>query len=145
MPELSDLDPAVCERLLRRGTFGRVGITTPDGPEILPVNYTVRADTIVVRTADDGVLARYADGAQLVFEVDLVDETRWQGWSVVARGVGELVAGRHSRLPGGQDPRPWADGDRSCELRLTWTGLTGRQVGTGWDLEALLFSRRSAR
>ena len=143
MPELRVLAPDDSERLLRRGTFGRVGMGTPHGPEVIPVNYAVVDETIVVRTSPGGVLARYADGAPLVFEVDLVDHEYWNGWSVVARGVGEVV--KDPQGAGRPRIRPWADGDRTCELRLTWTELSGRQVGAAWDLDDLLRWRRSAR
>jgi uncharacterized protein len=129
MPALHDLDPAECERLLSRETFGRLGLVTPDGPEIVPVNYAVHAGAIVIRTSPSGVLARHGHGAELVFEVDLVDHDYWSGWSVVARGQGEVVLDSMSRSSGGPRVRPWADGDRSCELRLPWTRLTGRRVG----------------
>ncbi|HEX5087633.1 MAG TPA: pyridoxamine 5'-phosphate oxidase family protein [Nocardioides sp.] len=144
MPLLRELDTAQCERLLRRAVFGRVVLMTPDGPEAVPVNYIVRDDTVVVRTGPEGLVARYADGQRIAFQVDLVDETYWQGWSVVARGLGEVV---HAvpEVPGRPAPRPWAAGDRSTELRLAWTELTGRCVGDGWDLEATMFSRRQAR
>ena len=141
MPVLREIAPSQCERLLRRGTFGRVVLTTPDGPEIVPVNYAVRDDTVVVHTSPDGLLARHADGRRIAFEVDLVDESRWHGWSVVAHGVGEIgPAAPEAAAP--DRPRPWADGDRSCELRLPWTRLTGRRIGDGWDLEATMYSRR---
>ena len=48
MPALRDLDPAECERLLRRSTFGRLALVTTGGPEILPVNYAVHDDSIVI-------------------------------------------------------------------------------------------------
>jgi hypothetical protein len=145
MPELCELEPAASERLLRRGTFGRFGIATPAGPEIIPVNYAVRGAAVVARIAENGVLARYADGAPIVFEVDLVDETRWQGWSVVARGVGEVVRRATTTVRDDQDPRPWAAGARTSEMVLAWTELTGRRVGVGWDLEAGMYSTRVAR
>jgi hypothetical protein len=141
MPVLREIAPSQCERLLRRGAFGRVVLTTPDGPEIVPVNYAVRDDAVVVRTSPGGLIARHADGRRIAFEVDLVDESRWHGWSVVAYGVGELAMGDEASPVGG--PRPWADGDRSCELRLAWTRLSGRRVGDGWDLEATMYSRRA--
>jgi hypothetical protein len=144
MPLLRELDTSQCERLLRRGSFGRVVLVTPDGPEVVPVNYAVRDDIVVVRTAPRGLVARYAHGQRIAFQVDLVDEAYWQGWSVMARGVGEVVHAV-SDVPGRASARPWAEGDRSSELRLAWTEITGRCVGDGWDLEARMFSRREAR
>jgi nitroimidazol reductase NimA-like FMN-containing flavoprotein (pyridoxamine 5'-phosphate oxidase superfamily) len=130
MPELVEMDPDECQRLLRRGTVGRVALVTPRGPEIVPVNYTVLDDAVVVRTTRDGFLARHADGRAVAFEVDLLDHERWQGWSVVARGVGEVVHDPERGAPDRLRLRPWADGDRSSELWLAWTELTGRRLGS---------------
>ena len=143
VPELLVLDPAQCERLLRRGNFGRVGLVTSRGPDVVPVNYTVVEDSVVVRTTSDGLLARHGHQQPLVFEVDLVDHERWEGWSVTARGVGEVVPEAGS----GRRPavRAWATGERSAQLHLPWTELTGRRLGAGWDLEAGMYARRTAR
>ena len=129
MPVMSELDRTACERLLRRETFGRVVVVTPGGAEIVPVNYVVDADAIVIRTATDGLLASHGRGAPLVFEIDFVDRDRWQGWSVVARGTGEVVDDAPPTAPGHPRVRPWPDGDHGSELRLAWTELSGRQVG----------------
>jgi nitroimidazol reductase NimA-like FMN-containing flavoprotein (pyridoxamine 5'-phosphate oxidase superfamily) len=142
MPALRELSPSQCERLLRRGAFGRVVMATSDGPEIVPVNYAISADTVVIRTSPTGLLARHADGRSIAFEVDLVDESRWIGWSVVAHGTGQILPDPDDRSPDRVRARTWADGDRSCELRLAWTRLTGRRVGDGWDLEGSMYTRR---
>jgi hypothetical protein len=141
MPHVHVLDLPTCDRLLRRGVFGRVGVVTPRGPEIVPVNYSVHGDAVLVRTEPGGLLARYADGAAVVFEVDAVDHEYWRGFSVFARGTGEVL----DRLPDTDDcppPRPWADGERVAVLRIAWTELTGRAVGRPTGLEALLPVRR---
>jgi hypothetical protein len=143
MPALIELSVAECERLLRRGTFGRVVLSTPSGNHIVPVNYAVHEATVVVRTSAEGVLAQYADGAELLFEVDLVDEERWNGWSVIARGRGRVE--NVGPGPGTVPVRPWAAGDRSCEVRLTWERVSGRKVGAAWDAEAAMYSKRAVR
>jgi len=141
MPSLIELTVDECERLLRRGTFGRMVLSTPHGNQIVPVNYAVHENTLVVHTSPDGLLGRYADGAELVFEVDLVDDERWHGWSVVARGRGRVSSDYRAVPP----VRPWADGDRGCEVQLSWDGLTGRKLGAGWDPTEAMYSRRDVR
>ena len=141
MPLLIELTTDECERLLRRGTFGRMILATPRGIEVVPVNYTVHGSTLLVCTSSGGTLARFGDDAELVFEVDLVDEERWHGWSVVARGRGRV---RRDDRPG-PSARPWVAGDRTCQLRLTWEELTGRKVGAGWDPEEAMYSRNAVR
>lgn len=131
MPALRDLDTAACERLLQRGSFGRLGLVTPTGPEIVPVNYAVDDGTIVIRTSPEGIIACHGHLAELVFEVDFIDDEYWSGWSVVAHGRGAVVRDPQPGAPGRPRVVPWADGERTCELRLTWTELSGRQVGAG--------------
>jgi nitroimidazol reductase NimA-like FMN-containing flavoprotein (pyridoxamine 5'-phosphate oxidase superfamily) len=138
MPILSVLTIDECERLLRRGTFGRVVLVTPRGPDIFPVNYLVQGGEIVVRVSPESQLVRHGHGAEVVFEVDHVDEERWHGWSVVARGRAQVVTEPIANA--GRTARPWVDGDHHCEVRLEWDQLTGRKVGTGWDTEAGLYS-----
>ena len=58
------------------------------GPHIIPVNYAVFEDTIVVRTSSYSLLGTYGRNAMLAFEVDHIDHDRHVGWSVVARGRG---------------------------------------------------------
>jgi nitroimidazol reductase NimA-like FMN-containing flavoprotein (pyridoxamine 5'-phosphate oxidase superfamily) len=134
MPTLSVLTIDECERLLRRGTVGRVVLVTPRGPDIFPVNYAVQGAEVVVRISPGSQLARYGDEVELVFEVDLIDEERWHGWSVVARGRGRVVVDPVANA--GRTARPWVDGDRHSEIRMTWDQITGRKVGLGWDAEA---------
>lgn len=125
-----ELDPDECQALLRSQRIGRVCLMTPQGVEVVPVNYAVHEGAVVVRTAPDSLLSRFADGTQIAFEVDVVDEQRWSGWSVVARGDGEVhdVDPAEDRPPGTR-PRPWVEGDRSQELRIVWERLTGRRLG----------------
>lgn len=144
MNNLTEMAYADCERLLRAGVFGRVVLNRPTGPEVVPVNYTVAADAVLVRTAPGSLLDRHADGAALVFEVDHVDYSRWHGWSVVARGVGERV------LPdelsederSAPQPPPWVHREETSWIRLRWVTLTGRRLGQGWSPYAELPVRR---
>jgi nitroimidazol reductase NimA-like FMN-containing flavoprotein (pyridoxamine 5'-phosphate oxidase superfamily) len=124
-----------CETLLRAGVFGRIVLNRPTGPEIVPVNYTVAGDVVLARTAPGTLLDRHAHHAPLVFEVDHADYERWHGWSVVARGVGERVAGdeltpEERRAP---KPPPWVKRDDEVWIRLPWATLTGRRIGRGWN------------
>lgn len=135
MHEAIDLTQEQCERLLRAGTTGRVAVSTPDGPHIVPVNYSVVGDAIVLRTTPYSLLGTYGRGSTLAFEVDGVDHDRWRGWSVVARGRGAPVTDplELDHIREVWEPRPWASGSRTLYLRIPWTELTGRQIGAGWD------------
>jgi nitroimidazol reductase NimA-like FMN-containing flavoprotein (pyridoxamine 5'-phosphate oxidase superfamily) len=133
-----------CEALLRAGVFGRIVLNRPTGPEILPVNYTVAGDAVLVRTAPGTLLDRYVDGASLVFEVDHANYERWHGWSVIARGVGERVlpdelTDEERTAP---KPPPWVTRGDVVWVRLPWVTLTGRRLGHGWSPLAEMPVRR---
>src|ERR1700759_5166834 len=82
---VSKLGPAECRRLITPGGVGRIAFGTLDGPVVIPVNFAVLADTIVIRTAEGTVIDGHADGPVAV-EVDHIDEALFQGWSVLVRG-----------------------------------------------------------
>ena len=131
MPESRELDPQECERLLRAGVVGRVALSTPDGPHIIPVNYAVVDGTIVIRTSSYSILGTHSRDAMLAFEIDHVDHDRHVGWSVVARGRGwfEVDPDEVARIREAWQPRPWAAGNRTLYLRIRWESLTGRTLG----------------
>ncbi|GAB6987928.1 pyridoxamine 5'-phosphate oxidase family protein [Nocardioides pyridinolyticus] len=145
MHESIELTTEECGRLLRAGVGGRIALSSPDGPHIVPVNYSVVDDAIVVRTSPYSILGTYGRDSMLAFEVDQFDHERHRGWSVVARGRAQVVTRSEQldHIRSTWDPRPWAAGVRSLYLRLRWTELSGRRIGGAWDLESMLPVRRS--
>ncbi len=135
MNEPFELSPDECRALLSAGLVGRVAICTPVGPHIVPVNYAVVDDSVVLRTSPYSVLGSHARGTILALEVDQFDYERQHGWSVVARGRGETVtdAEELTHIRTVWEPRAWAAGQRNLYLRIRWTDLTGRRLGTGWN------------
>jgi uncharacterized protein len=120
-----------CRAHLEEESVGRVALCTPNGPQIVPVNYIVDSDAIVFRTAPYTVLGTHGRGAQLAFEVDRLDHDTRTGWSVIAVGRGAVVDNPVdvARYRTHEGPQPWAAGTRHLHLRLTWGSLTGRRVG----------------
>lgn len=131
MDPVKELPYAECLRLLNQHDVGRVAVCAPDGPQIVPVNYVVDAESIVFRTAPYSVLGSHADGARLAFEVDSLQEADQTAWSVVALGTGHLIEDPFelARLREHGGPQPWAGGARPMHVRLTWHHLSGRRVG----------------
>jgi uncharacterized protein len=146
MPTTHDLSPADCARLLDAGVAGRVAVATPTGPHIVPVNYAVDGESILIRTAAYSLLGTYGRGAQLCFEVDQFDYELERGWSVVVRGRGSFVDDQDelAEIARSWQPRPWASGQRNLVVRIPWTEVTGRQLGGGWDPWQHLPARRLA-
>ncbi|HEX2892949.1 MAG TPA: pyridoxamine 5'-phosphate oxidase family protein [Marmoricola sp.] len=144
MNQLLELSHEKCEELLRGSIIGRVAFSTPQGPQIVPVNYTTVADAIVFRTAPYTQLGMHAAGSPLAFEIDHVDYDDHRGWSVVAHGIGELVehTSELEETTAFWNPKPWAGGARTLYIRLRWKALTGRRVGGGWTRDNELPVRR---
>ncbi|WP_169834687.1 pyridoxamine 5'-phosphate oxidase family protein [Nocardioides dokdonensis] len=145
MPESVELSESECEALLRAGLVGRVAISTPDGPHIVPVNYAVVESRIILRTTPYSVLGSNARGAVLAFEVDGFDHERQRGWSVVARGRSEVIsdAADLEVVRKVWEPRPWAAGTRSLYVAIGWTQISGRRLGDTWDPMSAMPARRN--
>ena len=141
-----DLSREECARLLTASLVGRVAVSTPDGPHIVPLNYSVDGESVLLRTTAYSLVGTYGIDAVLCFEVDELDYENQRGWSVAVRGRAEVVddamelAEIDRRFP----PRPWAAGQRHLVLRIPWTEVTGRQLGSGWDPWQELAASRGA-
>ena len=129
---VEELPEAECGDLLAARSVGRIAFNGPDGPMILPVNYTHDAGDIVFRTAPYNILATSLRHAVVAFEVDDMDDYLHCGWSVVVQGhasyvddVQHLVSGLDAR------PEPWVDGTRPLYIRITPRLITGRRVHHG--------------
>jgi nitroimidazol reductase NimA-like FMN-containing flavoprotein (pyridoxamine 5'-phosphate oxidase superfamily) len=72
-------------RPIAPGGVGRIAFNTGSGPVVLPVNFAVLADTLVIRTAEGTIIDGHAD-EQVALEIDHIDEALCQGWSVLVRG-----------------------------------------------------------
>jgi uncharacterized protein len=129
--ELRELSVEECERLLASGVAGRVAVSTPDGPHIVPINYSVHERSVVFRTSPYSVLGTYGRDTLLAFEIDHFDYDRHQGWSVVVRGRGDVVGdlAEQRQIEADWPPRPWAEGVRTMMLRIPYDEVSGRRLG----------------
>ena len=126
---VSKLMPAECRRLIAPGGVGRIAFGTFSGPIVVPVNFAVLADTLVIRTAEGTVIDGHAD-EQVALEVDLIDEALCQGWSVLVRGPAHRVAhpAELRRLQEEAAVWPWAGGEREVYVRIVPREVTGRRI-----------------
>lgn len=127
MTELSEQE---CRELLRATTVGRVGFVADDRVQIIPVNYLVDGDDVVIRTAPTGLLRALTESIlRVAFEVDHHDDLAGSGWSVLLGGtVSEMTDDELAAVPGVSRRSPWAEGDRSLPLRFTPSSISGRRV-----------------
>jgi hypothetical protein len=124
---LEVLSEEECRTLLAQETVGRVGLSVDALPAILPVNYAMVDGGIVFRTGEGGKLRAALCRTIVAFEVDQIDPTRAEGWSVLVVGMAEPVASS-AQTPGLDTPKPWAGGTRPHLVRIRPEVISGRRV-----------------
>lgn len=127
-----ELDEHTCRQLLASHDVGRIAINADPSPEVLPVNYALRGDDIVFRTARGIKQTAAKHSRAATFEVDGVDRERRSAWSIVIRGSLEAVPeGTFQDLP-----EPLVGGDRPVLVRLRILRISGRRIppAAGWPI-----------
>ena len=125
---LQVLDRSECLELLRSVPVGRIGVTSGALPTILPVNFLLDGDRVLIRTGRGSKLDAATRNAVVAFEADDVDAFARVGWSVVVTGVArELPAGEVATLDLSQLPR-WARGEDGRVVAISLDLVSGRRV-----------------
>lgn len=127
--KLVELDRSEVFELLTSKKVGRLGFLGPDGPQILPLNYVVVDEHVIVRTVAYGAVARSALDQRVAFEVDDVDDFLQDGWSVLVVGPAQLLSDAQlEQLRLGPAPQPWAEGPRSMFISVGCQQVSGRRL-----------------
>lgn len=107
--------------------IARIVWSGPDGPSIVPMNFTVADGFLWFQTTPDSRVARECCDQRVLVEIDEVDASSHTGWSVVVTGVATC-------LPPATDPGilgtllVWPQGPRDLLLKVEPDELTGRQL-----------------
>ena len=125
---MKELDATECHRLLRTTKVGRLAFVDDSGPDVLPVNFSMDGEDVLIATSSYGAIARAATGARVAFEVDELDAYTESGWSVVVRGFAHRVAPFDPPADAGVRPYPWPEGNKSYLLRITPDTVTGMRL-----------------
>jgi hypothetical protein len=126
---LEVLDRAECLRLLALATIGRIGFTSGALPTVLPINFYLDGERILVRTGRGTKLGSALRNAVVAFEVDDFDSTYHSGWSVAVTGVVSEVSDpfelEHSpKLPIAR----WAPIGDEAVLAISTELVSGRRI-----------------
>ena len=88
---LEVLERDECISLLSHAKVGRLAITSGALPVIVPVNFLLDGDRILIRTSAGTKLAAAVANAVVAFEIDDVDTLSHSGWSVSVTGIAREV------------------------------------------------------
>jgi nitroimidazol reductase NimA-like FMN-containing flavoprotein (pyridoxamine 5'-phosphate oxidase superfamily) len=118
---------AECLELLASHRVGRVAYCDDLGPVVLPVNYVIDRDTVLIQLSPHSTVAQNLRSARASFEIDEFDDYNQSGWSVLVRGDAAHV--ESADLPD-DDGRPvaWAEGQRTFHVRITPHDISGRRL-----------------
>jgi uncharacterized protein len=119
---LEILDRASCLSLLVSVHVGRIALSIDALPVVLPVNFTMLDDDVLIRTAPGSKLDAAATNAVVAFEADKIDAIYHSGWSVLVQGVATEIT----------DP---VELERARRAPLTpWPGVNGRYLRVATQL-----------
>lgn len=129
---LEVLDRDECLRLLARATLGRIGVSSGALPTVVPVNFCLDGDRILVRTGEGSKLDAATRNAVVAFEVDDFDPMYHSGWSVVVTGVARPVAdpGELAALERAPLTR-WAPRGDGTVIAISTDMVSGRRIAAG--------------
>ena len=121
-----------CLRLLASATLGRIGFTSGALPAVLPVNFHLDGERILVRTGRGSQLDAALQNAVVAFEVDEFDPIHHSGWSVAVTGVATEVGDPTELDAARQEPvTRWTPPGSESVVAISTEFVSGRRVTSG--------------
>lgn len=96
-----------CRRLLASRQIGRVAVTAGALPFVLPVQYGLQGDQLLLRTPGHHEVSDSIDGQVVGFEADDIDLVHGVGWCVSVTGAVNVL---HAGAMGAPAHRWFSDG-----------------------------------
>ncbi len=119
-----------CLNLLATATIGRVGLTTGALPTILPVNFRLDDDRILIRSGEGAKMDAALQDAVVAFEVDDFDPIDHSGWSVVVTGVARAITDEDElQALDGIPIARWAPRGNGQVVSISTDMVSGRRLG----------------
>jgi uncharacterized protein len=126
---LEVLDRTTCLQLLSSATVGRLALTIDALPVIVPVNFVVADDKIVLRTGEGAKLRAALRRNVVALEVDAVHPMDHSGWSVLVQGNSRVVTEPDELAWAASLPLlPWANDSADHYVVITTDVVQGRRL-----------------
>lgn len=118
-----------CLDLLRTQPVARLGLSIHALPVIVPVNFVVDDDQIVICTAAGSKLVAACHHSVVALEVDEYDAMNHSGWSVLVQG-GSRVIDDAAEVDGARELwlRPWANESADMWIAVSTDLISGRRI-----------------
>ena len=123
---LREISKTECLELLASHRVGRVAYCDALGPVVLPVNYVLDHETVLIQISPHSTLAPHLRSERASFEIDDYDDYNQSGWSVLVRGNAAYVEA--ADLPDSDRPVAWVEGQRTLHVRITPHAISGRRL-----------------
>ena len=125
------LDEVECRKLLEHagatGTVGRLAISREGAPHVIPVNFSVCDETILIRLRP-GFAAHHLDGATVTFEIDHAEPYSRKGWSVEVEGPATLLTYEEAARLGHNVPQPLVMSPGMRVFSIRFDRISGRSI-----------------
>lgn len=121
------LSADTCRQLLGEVPVGWLAHCTDQGVHMVPVNFSLHAEEIILRASYGETLDAAVHGRTMTFAVSEFDAETRTGWSVTVRGTAHLL-GDDLVNPGLPTVEPWAEPERTVPIGLPLTTISGRRV-----------------
>jgi nitroimidazol reductase NimA-like FMN-containing flavoprotein (pyridoxamine 5'-phosphate oxidase superfamily) len=123
------LDRAACLELLASRPVGRLVFTHRALPDVLPVNYRLDGEHLLIRLSSGSVAASATRDAVVAFEVDDIDLFTRTGWSVTVVGhAHEITDPAELRQAESLELSTWAGDARDHFVSVAVERITGRRL-----------------
>jgi uncharacterized protein len=127
--QLRSLSRQECLELLRFQSVGRIGLSVDALPVVVPVNYVVDHERVVLCSEPGAKLDAARRGLVACLEVDQFDPIGHAGWSVLVTGhLTELTDAAEVETARRLPLDPWAPMSEPHYLELTAELVTGRRL-----------------
>ena len=129
--DLIVLDPRECLSLLASVPIARVALAINAVPVVLPVNFVLDGDEIIIRSAKGTKLDASLGCEVVAVEADEYDAVDHSGWSVVVKGrVRKLTDPAEIERAAGLPLRPWGSRNAHHYLAVSTELVSGRRVAS---------------
>jgi nitroimidazol reductase NimA-like FMN-containing flavoprotein (pyridoxamine 5'-phosphate oxidase superfamily) len=125
---LEVLDREQCLALLGSAHVGRIGLSSGALPLVVPVDFAVVGDRIVLHTSRGTLLDTATRDTVVAFEADEFDRHDRSGWSVVVTGLAVDAPAEHVPDPHRRRLASWAGGDDGRFVAITTDVISGRRT-----------------